>query len=161
MLCAVDVLRRTNPVGVIGVLARFAAGGELCELAAVLPRQAAVARRAVVPVGRIAAAVVGNRRGTDLGQQVVPVGITIRVAQRVRAVRRRTDIARGVVGVGGRDGRSRRVGIAAVGVARFRLELVLVVVGVLYLRPANRAAGGGFGFLNFNGLRRGMPPATC
>ena len=42
MLCAVDVLRRANPVGIVGILARLAAGGDLCELAAVLPRQAAV-----------------------------------------------------------------------------------------------------------------------
>ena len=152
MLCAVDVLRRANPVGVVGVFARLTAGRDLRKLAAVLPCQAAVALGSVVPVGRIAAAVVGDRRGTDLGQQVVPVGITIRVAQRVRAVRRGTDVTRCVIGVGGRDRRSCCIGIAAVGVAGFRFELVLVVVGVLYLRPTNRTAGGGFGFLNLRNI---------
>ena len=43
MLCAVDVLRRANPVGVVGVFARLTAGRDLRKLAAVLPRQAAVA----------------------------------------------------------------------------------------------------------------------
>ena len=43
MLCAVDVLRRANPVGIVGVFARLAAGGELRKLASVLPRQATVA----------------------------------------------------------------------------------------------------------------------
>ena len=74
------------------------------------------------------------------------------VAQRVRAVRRGTDVARCVVGIGGRDRRAGRVGVAAVGVARFRFELILVVVGVAHLRPANRAAGGGFGFLNLRNV---------
>lgn len=38
MLCAVDVLRRANPVGIVGVFARLAARRDLCELPPVLPR---------------------------------------------------------------------------------------------------------------------------
>ncbi len=35
---AVDVLRRANPVGIVGVFARLAARRDLCELPPVLPR---------------------------------------------------------------------------------------------------------------------------
>lgn len=123
---AVYNLTGTNPVGVVGVFACLTAGRDLHKLAAVLPRQAAVALGAVVPVGRIAAAVVGDRRGSDLGQQVFPVVIVVLVAQRVRAVRRGTDVARCVVGIGGRDRRAGRVGVAAVGVAGFGFRLGMV-----------------------------------
>ena len=66
---------------------------------------------AVIVSRGVAAAVVGDRCAADGCQEVAPVRIAVGVRQRARAVRRGTEVARRIVGVGGRDRRSRRVGV--------------------------------------------------
>lgn len=61
------------------------------------------------------------------------------------------DISRRVVAVGISDRRALGIGVAAVGVMRFAQQLILVavVVGVMHLRAADRAAGNRLRLLNF------------